>query len=134
MQVVCQPGRDYNRKMFKTVNFCQNLIKNTALKIITRNLPKINLILLMIKLHFSDQVFLCTEIYDKRNDFLNLCFNFDFLMGTYSSYRIIISKIIRFASICAKVSCLNDRSVHNTHKLLPKEYRFHKLLITTTKI
>ena len=75
-----------------------------------------------LDLHLSiSNVFLKTEIYDKRDDFGFNIVNFPFLDGGVprsTSYGVYISQLIRFARVSSHVDDFNTRNKVLTAKLL----------------
>ena len=84
-----------------------------------------------LDLHLSiSSGFMCTKIYDKRDDFDFNIVNFPFLDGDVPrspSYGVYISQLIRFARVSSHVSDFNARNKSLTAKLLHQGYRYHKL-------
>ena len=77
-----------------------------------------------------------TKIYDKRDDFDFEIVNFPFLDGDVprsTSYRVYISKLIRFARASSYVAEFNTHNKLLTQKLLKQGYRYHKLRETFSK-
>ena len=74
--------------------------------------------------------FVCSKIYDKRDDFDFDIVNFPFLDGDVprrASYGVYISQLIRFARVCNHVADFNARNKCLTAKLLQQGYMYHKL-------
>ena len=74
--------------------------------------------------------FVCSKIYDKRDDFDFDIVNFPFLDGDApcrASYGVYISQHIRFARVCNHVADFNARNKCLTANLLQQGYMYHKL-------
>ena len=75
-----------------------------------------------LDLHLSiSNVFVSSKIYDKRDDFDFDIVNFPFLDGDVPSgpsYRVYISKLIRFARVCSHVDEFNTRNKSLTANFL----------------
>ena len=80
--------------------------------------------------------FVCSLIYDKRDDFDFEIVNFPFLDGDVycsTSFGVYISQLIRFARVCSHVADFNTRNKLLTQKLLKQGYRFHNHCKTFSK-
>ena len=80
--------------------------------------------------------FVCSKIYDKRDDFDFYIVNFPFLDGDVprrASYGVYISQLIRFARVCNHAADFNARNKCLKAKLLQQGYRYHKLRKTFSK-
>ena len=90
-----------------------------------------------LDLHLSDvNGFVCSKIYDKRDDFDFDIVNFPFLDGDVphrASYGVYISQLISFARVCNHVTDFNARNKCLTAKLLQQGYRYHTLRKTFSK-
>ena len=88
-----------------------------------------------VKLSISNG-FVSSKIYDKRDDSDFDIVNFPFLDGDvprFTSYRVYISELIRFARVSSHVVDFNARNKSLTAKLLQQGYRYHKLQKTFSK-
>ena len=77
-----------------------------------------------------------TNIYDKRDDFDFEIVNFPFLDGDvprFTSYRVYISQLIRFARASSYVADFNTCNKLLTQKLLKQGYRYHNFRKTFSK-
>ena len=88
-------------------------------------------------LHLSvSNGFVSSGICDKRDDFDFDVVNFPFLDGynpRSASYRVCISRLVRFARVSSRVADFNARNKSLTAKLLQLGYRYHKLRKTFSK-
>ena len=89
-----------------------------------------------LDLHLSiSNGFVSSKIYDKRDDFDII--NFQFLDGNVprsTSYGVYISQLIRFARVSSHVADFNARNKDLTAKLFQQSYRYHKLRKTFSKL
>ena len=76
------------------------------------------------------------KIYDKRDDcdfeIVNLPFS-DIDDPRFTSYRVFISELIRFARASSHVAHFNTRNKLLNQKLIKQGYKYHKLCKTISK-
>ena len=105
------------------------------LKLNKANTSDTEAVFLDLHLSISDDI-VSTKIYDKRDDFDFEIVNFPFLDGEvprYTSYRVHISQLIRFARASSHVADFNTCNKLLTQILLKQGYRYHKLRKTVSK-
>ena len=78
-----------------------------------------------------------TKIYDKRDDLDFEIVKFPFLDGDvprYTSYKVYIYQLIRFARVSNHVADFNTRYLLLTQKIRKQGYQYHKLSTADTLI